>query len=440
MDFSSKIRQHPVAFLMATALLLRLCWFVYILSVSPNGFMLADSAGYMQIAENLASGNSYSMSTTPPYYPDVFRTPVLPALYLFCGQQLIIFILFQIGISLLTVYFTWKLTQCITPLFWVSFTAALLVASDIPSIVFSNLVMAETLFTLFTIAAFYYMMKASGEKTMKYFLISSLLFGFAALTRPIGIFLPVFFLPVIILILKKRKTGFVKGIISFLFPWSVLCGTWMARNYFLFGSFFFSHIGNFNLVYFTAGTIRSQAEHISLNEARVQLFEEAAEKMEVSPYKNPDKFWRNARNVGLHEISKHPGIFISNAAKANFRLFFYPMSGYVNYPQTGKNPHYSWEKTKLFTVTHVLIIIQLLIIVFYSAGILFHLLSLFRKNTPKFTSFVLFWILFYFSLTGTGPEMEARFRIPLIPVLAILSALGWKFILQSYKKRRKPLQ
>ncbi|MFZ5553065.1 MAG: ArnT family glycosyltransferase, partial [Bacteroidota bacterium] len=353
---SDKIRQHPLAFMMTIALLLRLGWFFYILSISSNGFMLADSAGYIQIAENIAEGNPYSMSTESPYYPDVFRTPVLPVLFLLCGRKLVIFILLQIAVSLLCVYFTWKLAQLITPVFWVSCLAGLVVAIDIPSVVFSCLVMAETFFTLFVLAAFYFMLKAPEEKTTKYFLISSFLFGMAALTRPIGIFLPLFFLPVVIFILKKQEKSFLRGAVSFLFPWSVLCGGWMIRNYFLFGSFFFSHISSFNLVYFTAGTIRSQTEGITLNEARMQLFEEAAEKMEVSPYENPDLFWSNIRDISLMEISKHPGLFVSHAAKANFRLFFYPMSGFINQAQTGMHPKYAWKKTELYNVTLIFIV------------------------------------------------------------------------------------
>jgi uncharacterized membrane protein YhhN len=48
---------------------------------------------------------------------------------------------------------------------------------------------------------------------------------------------------------------------------------------------------------------------------------------------------------------------------------------------------------------------------------------------------ILFLVLAYFSLTGLGTEMEARFRIPAMPYIALCSAMGWMSIKSSIKKQ-----
>jgi len=431
MPFSKLKKISPLSVLVILALLVRVVWFFYISGISQNNFFYVDSLGYQQLAENILNGNPYSLSGEPPFYPDVFRTPVLPLILVLCNANIEAFILLQIFLSVLTVIITHRLALRISGHKKIAFMAGLLVAIDVPSVVFANMIMTETLYTLFLLAAVYQLFIWKETSNRKHLLFSSVFFGLTALTRPIGIFFPLFVLPLLWLINRKKNVPVIKGNIQFLLPFGILSGSWIVRNYLVFGSFFFSHIGTLNLAFFSAGTIRSETQQLHINVARTQLYEEAAENMSTTPYDDPAAFYVNLRNVCIKEMMSHPRLFLANAAKANFRLFFYPMSGFVNQVQTGMNPHLAWDVKELYPVTKTLVVFQLIFIIFYSTGILLCFILFFRKEFNGFLLFILTWILLYFSLTGFGPEMEARFRIPAMPYIAILAACGWILFFQS---------
>lgn len=425
----SLLKKHPRLFiLIVLAVTVRLAWFFYISGISHLNFFFTDSLGYQQLAENILNGNPYSLDGKDPFYPDVFRTPLLPLVIALCNANEKIFILLQVFLSVLTVIITYRFALRISGHKNIAFIAGLLIAIDVPSVVFSNMIMTETLYTLLLLAAVYHLFNWKEKSSRKYLLLSSVFFGLAALTRPIGIFLPLFALPLLWQINKGNILSLLKENILFLLPFGILTGSWIIRNYIVFGSFFFSHIGTLNLAFFSAGTIRAQTQQITVNEARFQLYEEAAKGMISDPYDDPVTFYSHLRNVCIMEISDHPGLFLSNAAKANFRLFFYPMSGFVNQVQTGMEPHQAWNVKELYPATKLLVVYQLIFIIFYSIGILFCFVLFLKKKFDGFLLFFFTWILLYFSLTGFGPEMEARFRIPAMPFIAILAAMGWMSI------------
>jgi hypothetical protein len=415
-------------------LALRLLWFFYVLSISENGFLLADSTGYINIASNSISGNGYSMSDEAPFYPDVFRPPFLPGLLILCGNQILVFLFLQIVAGSFTAAFTYQLALRLTQHRGVALFSGWMIALDIPSIVFSNLVMGETFFTLFlllAIATFFTFRERGRNKNL---LWSSLFLGLAAMIRPIGILFPFFFSPLLLLVCKYRKNNWTKALISFFIPFLLLTGTWIARNQIQFGKPFFSHISSFNLAYFSAADIYKEVHGGHINEARLVLYEEAMHGMKETPYNDPGTFYPRLRNRAIQEITQHPFLFFKNAFKANIRLFFYPMSGFINQTQTGLGPDEAWKITTPYPLTRVLVVLQIIVILSYAIGVLFCLFFI-RNRQWIGVMLILFFVLAYFSLTGLGTEMEARFRIPAMPYIALCSAMGWMSIKSSIKKQ-----
>lgn len=415
-------------------LCLRLLWFFYVLSISKHGFLLADSTGYLNIATNVISGNGYSMSDNAPFYPDVFRPPLLPGLMMLCGNNIFVFLIVQILAGSFTGAYTYRLAQELTKHRGVALFAGWMMALDIPSIVFSNLIMGETFFTLFLLLSIssFFTFRETGEN--KKLLWSSVFIGLATMVRPIGILFPFFFLPLLLLVCRYRKNSWTKALVFFFTPFLMITGTWIVRNHITFGKPFFSHISSFNLAYFSAADIYKEVHGGHINQARLVLYEQAMDGMKETPYNDPGAFYPRLRNRAIKEITAHPFLFLKNACKANLRLFFYPMSGFINQTQTGLGPNEAWKITKPYAMTNVLVVMQIILILSYAIGVLFCLVFIRNSDWMK-VMLILFFILLYFSLTGLGTEMEARFRIPAMPHIALCSAMGWMSFKKVLKKQ-----
>lgn len=416
-------KNKSVRNILLLALTVRLLWMIIILLHDQHGFLLADSTGYLNLAKNLHTSGVYSMSDKVPLYPDVFRTPVYPALLWlnYVGGYFIPFIIpLQLILSTLIVFHT---RQLLIFFFgeqkWTGFLLLLLVF-DIPSIVFANAIMTETLFAFFCSAAAVFLIRFSGEQQQQNLLLSALFFGLAALTRPVGIGLPLFLLPLIWLMLHGAE---LRKKLSIIFLFSVIylttISTWIIRNYYYYEKPFLSYIGSFNLIYFSAAQYESEKQNIHLNTARTQLYEEARHEMNGSPADYPAVFYSSCRKVALRHLLHDPESLFINLIRNEFRCWFHPMSGYI-----GQQLKTDREKSLLL---NALVYFQYLQILTYSLLCATGIFYIFRKQN-RMILLLIAGFFCYFFLTAYGPEMEARFRIPVMPVIVLLAALGLQHI------------
>ena len=414
------------------ALLIRLIWFFAISIHDSAGFFMVDSQGYLMLAKNTIEYGSYSMSTESPLYPDVFRTPVFPLLLMvFYSTKLPIelLLLIQIIASVLVVFYTYELCRV---LFGQKFAIipALIVAVDIPSIVFANSVMTESLFSFFILLAGVLLVKHFFEKKFKYLIWAAIVFVIASLTRPISIGLPLFLIPVIWFGYKKYFTkNSLKPILIFILIYYSGISIWIVRNYVYHEKAFISYIGSFNLIYFSASELISKEKNTSINESRTYLYEEGAKLMQDLPNEKPAIFYSKTRSVALREIAKRPIAFIKMALFSEFKMLFHPMSGYIHqqfYPD--------WNFPKKEPLWFNLILyFQYLQILIYSVLSALGLIQLLKKKY-RFQFIFILGIIGYFLCCSFGPEMEARFRIPIIPFIALISMAGMQFIKEKRLK------
>jgi hypothetical protein len=144
----------------------------------------------------------------------------------------------------------------------------------------------------------------------------------------------------------------------------------------------------------------------------------------------------NERSVEI--ISKHPGIFIKQWAIGVGYFFLKPMRGYIDNFLGLNKQDYSvvsekkWSgnlinnlKSKTSSLTQVLVVIQfcllLLIVIAGSYG--------FIKSMRNIEVWLIVLLVFYFATTSSITEVDARFRIPVVPFLGVLASLGvysWK--------------
>lgn len=423
------------------AFLLRITLLIVSSSQGESSFYLFDSYRYMNLGDHLFEEGIYAEKTTEPVFKSIFTPPGAPVVFYLLksigGIKAII--LFHIFCQLLICYYLLKCIQLFYPnaISKIGLIAGLLFALDIPTIVMGNVLMTETLFTLFLLLSVYHQLLFFQKNNLKNLIIGSALMGAAALIRPIILYFPFFLIVFFIFLYFHPLKLFLKKSICLLVPFYSITGIWFYCNYVMFGSFFFSYVGDFNLAYFQASAIYADKYEIKLSEAREKLYHETLDELKDVPEEEVnqivfyDALGKQARKVVL----ENPSYFIKNASRAFIHLFFRPVKDYLKIT-LGSNElfHTRSKNNSLFIqlTTYWQILVSVLVFVFLPFG----LRSLFKIN--KTAAVYLFLFLMYFILVCSGPEIEGRFRVPLVPVLLFLSSIGAFQLIEKLKKKNFP--
>ena len=117
---------------------------------SKERVLASDGKMYYNLAVNLLEYNIFSNPIGPPFVPNTFRTPIYPLFlafwYALFGYKLYVPIICQIFISSLTCIITYKLGKMLL-IEKAAFCAGLLTAFEYSGVVFSNILITDTLFS-----------------------------------------------------------------------------------------------------------------------------------------------------------------------------------------------------------------------------------------------------------------------------------------------------
>src|SRR3989344_3113321 len=264
--------------IIGAAILLRLAIFGFLwASNEPTYLVLGDSNGYLRIANNLAAGNGFSQFTEPSYLPDSMRVPVVPALLavsFLLFDSYIPFILLQILLSGVLVALTYFIARQIGASERLSLVAAALMAFEPYSVFISTSVLTETLFATLLALGAYLCARFINEPRALFIAGASAIFGVAALTRPIGEFLPL--LLVLIVCVRMPVRDYLKYGVLAVLPFLIIVGPWMMRNYVVFNSFALSSGGLQNAYSDLGGAIIGVRDQIPTPEAKQKIEEDFA--------------------------------------------------------------------------------------------------------------------------------------------------------------------
>jgi 4-amino-4-deoxy-L-arabinose transferase-like glycosyltransferase len=415
-----KLPRRSPRFLLATILIVAFCLRVGVLllrSLHSARFLDVDSHGYLRLSRNL---DAFVSKSDPLFSLGLNRTPVYPV-YLFAthhitDSQLVGPMLLQVLVGVGVVYVTYRLGLSLfsQP---VGLCAAAILAIDPLSILYSSVVLTEALFTLFLTASVLMFWRPSGNNWRRG-LAAGVLLGLATLTRPVSFYLAVP-LAVAYLILERnslRKAALVT--VCFLVGFGVLSGGWIIRNYQTTGLTAISSVQGINLLYYRAAGALVESEHISLSAARARLRRQLDRKL--PPNANPGQIAQAEQTLGITVIREHLTGYSKEVLAGGARLMF-------------GDAH-----SQLRTVTGVSVS---RLPVAYSLAYLFglYLLSAFglwlawRRQCLRSCVFPIMAIA-YTIIVSSGEEAYSRFRMPMMPFLALIAAVGATTLLGRIKR------
>ena len=388
-----------------------------------DGFFQPDSGGYWTLGANLAAGHGFSQRPSPPFAPDAARTPLYPVFLaglMRLGAGPAATILVQILLSVLTCLAVMAWTHRLTSCARAACLAGLVMALDVPSILSANLVMTETLFTLLLALA---AMTASSGRAAP----AGLVAGLCTLCRPIAILLPVLWIP-----LFRRN---LPKMVLFLAAALAVTAPWLLRNRDVFGSPFLSTDGSRNLLLAKAGGVLAAEEGIPLSAAGERLERQAQEGFGKDPAADPAGYGRAQAALAWRVLSEHPWTYVGNHILSVPNLLLRPERSALDLAlglASGPTTLSGWEgerdplgalRRKTSRLTLTLVVLQMSMTAAIWPAFAYGLGALWRCR-----AFAAVWLLLsgiaYFCVFSGGPEAYARFRVPLMPFLAVGAGIG----------------
>jgi hypothetical protein len=418
-----------------------------------------DSFEYLQLADGLVGGCGFARLIDGACQPpEILRTPGYPAFIAVIGHNVRLVLAIQAVMSgvISMLVALWLMYQ------W-SFLAALIaelfIAFDLPSIVLANGVMAEALFqTLVGVAVFVPLIAAARPRALSALgFLTGVAGGLAALTRPIGIVLPLL-LP--IPFLAERTVQLPRRLLpaglTFAVSLIIIAG-WSARNYKNERYAGLSTVGAINMYYYRAADVVARQEGTILAATRKAFGDRLGvsyEHIYQADVQSPTLAHRMNR-LSLSILAAHPIEALLMTIQACAYLALTPVrsplarvlgtvggSGTAG-PSGGdglnagapsiKRVHDTLSTMLQSPLLTAMVLLQVVLTLFLWVGIAFALLHCLRADTDY-----RLWVLYLFAtgallvVLAAGGEADSRFRSTVIPLLAAVAALG-------YVPKRQPL-
>ena len=408
-----------------------------------------DSVGYIALAKGLRAGCGFAAQWSNGRCgpAELERTPGYPLVLSFLPSMraaIVVNSVLGAGVCLLIALFVWR--------HW-SLAAAIiaesLLAFDLSTIIVSNQIATEVLFTLLTTTAILLVLTSICRNHFDIRVIlgmlgAGLLLALGEFVRPIGqVLIIVGAISALALrdITMGRRAALIVLVLSL--PVLSILG-WSYRNYKLRGIWTFSSIGAINLYYYRAAALIAHDSGRKFDDVQAELLRSAGRLREGADLwsktydEDPADLQIRSRKI----LFQHPYALALMTLKSFIWICYAP----PNRPALGEllahNPDRA--ETNAFVSRNIvsdikstlssrwllemrtLISLQLGLTLFTWTGVGLALRR-FRHEPPpqRWVLLILLCAAFVLVAAASGPEGNDRFRVPAMPMLALLAAFGW---------------
>ena len=434
-------------FILATIACLSFVVRIYPLSHPSTWTPNPDSIGYVSLAHGFQTGCGFA----PRWQngkcgpAELERTPGYP-LFLAISQDLRAVVTVQAvlgaGVCFLIALFAWKRWGLAAGVI-----AESIIAFDLSSII-ANDIGAEILFTSIITSAILLQLVIISRAAVDVWFIAGILgvgclLGVAELVRPIGQVLCLIAPLPIVLTAGALPKKIVLSFLALSIPLAVIVG-WSYRNYQQRGIWTFSSIGAVNLYYYRAAGVLAHETGQSVEQVQVDLLRSAGRESKASDLwsKTFDEDPAEMKSRGIQIVLSHPLYFAFMTFKAFARSSVMPsnrpdVSSFLGHradrtetnafltPNILSSLRSTFKSSWLVTI-RALLSFQLTLTIFMWIGVGLALRRM-RGQPRPIRSLILIPLFTSLLLlaAAAGPEMYDRFRVPVVPMLALVAAFGW---------------
>lgn len=404
---------------------------------NPAAVLTSDSKGYEDSALAIIKTGRFAVSPDHPNEPQIRRTPGYPVfiaiIYSIFGQNRAALLDIQALLSVLVLPMVFLLARRR----WGrkgAWAATLIVALDPIAFIYSGRILSEMLFTLLLVACLFAAIKTTeNSRAQTWAFVCGLLLALATLTRPIALYL-MFPLLIWLAAVRGRSVSYgtaARAIIAALLPWLVLVGGWHVRNQMAIGRPVLSTIGELNQFDYRAAGVIALRDRIPIDEARRRLRENAPTNLA------PAEFDRWMGREGARIVLENKLIAARMTALGTLKLLFGPPQSAFTQHLVGRFGNFGsagWmaqsafsAETRRWLIAHpaelaLTVYAELHALIMYILTLITLILIWLRK-LPRSAAFdtLICGTIIYFLIISSGPEANPRFRMPIVPAIAILA-------------------
>jgi len=436
-------RRYAVLF--AVDLLLRIPVILLVMANPARAVPMGDSPGYYRLAENLSQRSVYSQAYAEPYIPDAARTPGYPlfvaAVFTAAGPSLVAVAVAQSLLHGLSGLLVARLGETWFRSARIGAAGALLWAvAPVPS-VFCGILLTETLFT----PVFLFALLMLSEPSLRRAALAGAALGLGILIRPIASLVWPALLPAFFPGNTWRRA--LANFAVFSAAAAAVLAPWLIRNAAVFGQPALSSVQGVNILYNTVSGYIAWRDGLTLGEARdatERMYREYLEERGIQP-SNPVEVSDAQSALAMDILRSNPiPILWFNAVDSlnGFRpgasyvfIFLSPDTLDSDDTLEGElSPAMSnLGRPEILLMTLALSAFYVFLFLLAAVGIV----SLVRGK--KWLALMLFGLPAAVLIYLPGISSNARFRIPIEPLLCLLAAAALSEIIPFLAARvRKP--
>ena len=420
-----RMNYYLIVLLISLAVCIRLISVILTYHFHKEGIVFSyDSYGYENAALAILKTGNFTTSITD-LRPEIMRPPGYPLflalIYRFFGHNNLAVSILQMIMTIILIFLVTDICKKIYDSYSTYF-AAFILAIDMLSIRISQYLLTETLFTLLLVISVWVSTSAmvSRKWTVKDSLSLGILLSLATMVRPITYYI---IIPIILccfyqlrsLLYNWKKSLFL--ILLLIIPWLSIIGGWQIRNYINTGIGDFSTIQSINLFYYRGAAVLAEKENISLEKAQKKLELSLPDSKTISQ----SELNKLQSHIGIQLIIKNPLIYTKIFLRGLLTTLLGPGS-------TGLK---IWLPNK--TLASIFLGISLFGLILCYLGFLFWILMIQNEKNHFVAANITIWcIIIYVLLVGSGGESYSRFRIPVMPFIALYGGHGLALAYQKY--------
>jgi len=377
--------------------------FAYLI-LSNGDFYYPDSFTYLAPARSMLSGAGFLDDSN---LVETIRTPAYPLLLALFGARTLPIIILQhlINVALALGIYIFAASRTANRL--IALVASLLFAIDVPTIHYANKVLTETTFAALLYVLFLLALHRPNVVAL------GLLTGVLVLVRPIAIF---FFVPLAIVLAIWHKSA--RYLATFTLLALLPPVAWAARNKVQTGVFSVSSIGNINLLSQRAAGALAIEDEGDFREALTD--EESALTDEADDWIQQTLHIPDAEELPVAVRAKYYAQYGVRVIREHWLSFVQlTIRGVlVNFVDSDWDAVWDISQISPDVLRLTLGLIPVIILAFATVGVI----DLWRSD--RALALLIIVVVVYFIGISAGGEAESRFRVPVVPQLAIAAGVG----------------
>jgi len=411
-----------------------------------------DSRQYYKLAINIINEKSF-ISFVP------FRTPGYPVflsfIFLVFGIRPWLILLVHILINLFSIYLIYYITRSIFSV-RIALIASAIFAFEPHTLYYCYILLPETLFVFSLIVTLLLVLKVIHSNRWIHYLLLGISLSIVAYIKPIGIYLPIVIGFSLLLFYKKHKLIFLRIIGSF-FLYILLLTPWYIRNYSIYNEIGFCTIQGFNLYLYNVCITEAYKSGKNVSEIKESFraeYKNYKEKHNNNPFTTSKHYGNYSRKYLLNNLKYYIPLHIKgmrNILITQNKIEILRYFKISTHPSGKQRKADNIPEFSVLPFENIIILTQRLFakrplsehilgmyILLFSLSVYFGFIYGIYKMTllQKHFILLLFLCIIIYFLGIVGIAGHARYKLPVIPFITIISSVGWNLIFS----KRQPIE